>query len=274
MDIAPLNPKYKLKLGKVYGVGGGNRFRVVEVIEKETGKPLKRIDVKTREGHKGSEETRAKIIKDYALLGLRNNKRSIDATGYKENPNGGKMTRQIGKKKTAKRTTKKKAARRATKKTTVKRSPAQTRYWAQVNYPKGKPPRYYDGARLTPNKSQAAFYTGISTNQSAGKKKVKINPTPLSSKARLNQAANLYESFTGHDAGYIDKINLPIAREVVRVGPCDGILYSTVRDGKPEKYIHKFKKSARPLLVSSFDGRTLYLIGGSYKFTERGIIDR
>jgi hypothetical protein len=74
---------------------------------------------------------------------------------YKRNPNN--------RKKTAKRTTKKKAARRATKKTTVKRGPAQTRYWAQVNYPKGKPPRYYDGARLTPNKSQAAFYTDKKT---------------------------------------------------------------------------------------------------------------
>lgn len=60
----------------------------------------------------------------------------------------------------------------------------------------------------------------------------------------------------------------------LKVGHCDGILYTTVRDGKTEKYIHKFKRSSRPLLAASFDGKSLVLIGGSYQFTERGIVDK
>ncbi len=57
------------------------------------------------------------------------------------------------------------------------------------------------------------------------------------------------------------------------VGECDGILYSTVRDGNPEQYIHKFKRSARPLLVASHDGAQLALVGGDFVFTDRGITD-
>jgi len=60
----------------------------------------------------------------------------------------------------------------------------------------------------------------------------------------------------------------------VAIGEVDGILYSTVRDGKLEKYIHKFHKADRPLFVVSPEGKTLFLLGGNYTFTERGIVDR
>jgi len=58
-----------------------------------------------------------------------------------------------------------------------------------------------------------------------------------------------------------------------KIGECDGLLYTTVRDGVKESYIHKFKKKSRPLLVSSHDGKQLFLLGGRYDFTERGIVD-
>lgn len=59
-----------------------------------------------------------------------------------------------------------------------------------------------------------------------------------------------------------------------KIGEVDGILYSTIRDGNPEKYIHRFKKKSRPLLAASFDGSQLYILGGGYTFTERGIVDQ
>lgn len=58
-----------------------------------------------------------------------------------------------------------------------------------------------------------------------------------------------------------------------KFGDCDGILYTTVRDGRTEKYIHTFKKNSRPILASSSDGKQIALIGGKYKFTDRGIVD-
>ncbi len=90
----------------------------------------------------------------------------------------------------------------------------------------------------------------------------------------LRNAAALYSDFTGHDDPQITKVAVPpMPKEMLAIGKLDGVLYSTVRDGIPEKYIHKFKLAARPLLCASPDGKTLYLIGGSYDFTERGIVD-
>jgi hypothetical protein len=58
------------------------------------------------------------------------------------------------------------------------------------------------------------------------------------------------------------------------VGDLDGVLYTTVRDGKTEKYVHRFRKRSRPLLVSAHDGKSLHILGGEYEFTERGIEDK
>jgi len=72
---------------------------------------------------------------------------------------------------------------------------------------------------------------------------------------------------------YIDDYKMPIPDVALKIGQCDGVLYTTVRDGKTERYIHKFKKSSRPLLAVSFDGRQLIMLGGAYQFTDRGIVD-
>lgn len=114
------------------------------------------------------------------------------------------------------------------------------------------------------------------------KKASKRNPVPASSRAGasrqvrdlVDQAADLYERFSGHDPEEIGRVSVPaIPRVGVAIGEVDGILYSTIRDGKHEKYIHKFHKRDRPLFVVSPDGKQLFLIGGNYTFTERGIVD-
>jgi len=108
------------------------------------------------------------------------------------------------------------------------------------------------------------------------------NPVPASSRAgasrrvrdEIEQAADLYERFSGHDPEAIGRVTVPrLPRVGVAIGEVDGILYSTIRDGKLEKYIHKFHKRDRPLFVVSPDGKQLFLIGGNYSFTERGIVD-
>lgn len=116
--------------------------------------------------------------------------------------------------------------------------------------------------------------------------KRRTNPVPPSSRARsrgrydskqhrINSAAKLYEDFTGHEAKQALTIDIPELPDVMLcVGDIDFVGYTTVRDGKVEKYIHKFKKECRPLFAVSHDGKQLYMIGGSYDFTERGIVDR
>lgn len=109
------------------------------------------------------------------------------------------------------------------------------------------------------------------------------NPVPPSSKAgrvsyadrdAVSRAADLYERFSGHEAEAIGKVRVnPMPKVGVAIGEVDGILYSTVRDGVFEKYIHKFRQRDKPLFVVSPDGKSLHLVGGNYTFTERGIVD-
>lgn len=105
---------------------------------------------------------------------------------------------------------------------------------------------------------------------------------PPSSRARVKRpvaddvgrAALLYERFTGHDAVPIGKVRVPDLPQVATViGECDGVLYTTVRDGVTERYKHEFRQADKPLLAVTPDGRQLLLIGGEYDFTELGIVD-
>lgn len=94
--------------------------------------------------------------------------------------------------------------------------------------------------------------------------------------ADVNRAARLFERFTGHDVEIAERIDVPWlkrATAVAVIGRCDGVLYSTVRDGRAERYIHEFAASDAPWLCVTPDGRQLFLMGGRYDFTEKGIVD-
>lgn len=87
------------------------------------------------------------------------------------------------------------------------------------------------------------------------------------------KAIDGFEDFSGNKAEYVDELEVNRSEVAFKVGECDGILYTTNRDGKTEKYIHRFKAKSRPTIVSNFDGSHIELIGGDYRFTNRGIVD-
>lgn len=91
---------------------------------------------------------------------------------------------------------------------------------------------------------------------------------------KINAAISLYQKFSGHTPEFIDKVTLKVDTVAFAIGHCDGIMYETIRDGKREHYIHKFRKGSRPVLASSSDGKQLYMLEGAYKFTDRGIVDK
>jgi hypothetical protein len=92
--------------------------------------------------------------------------------------------------------------------------------------------------------------------------------------AELERGARRLQSFTGRKAEPLATVEAPrIPKVGLVVGTCDGILYTTVRDGREEKYIHKFKASDKPMMVVSPNGSQIFLIGGRFRFTERGIVD-
>lgn len=109
------------------------------------------------------------------------------------------------------------------------------------------------------------------------------NPVPLAKnstgtyqgkdRGKIKKAVELFENFSGNQAEYVDTFNIPVPDVALKIGQLDGVMYTTNRDGKTEHYIHKFKKSSRPLFAVTFDGDQLIMIGGSYHFTEKGIVD-
>lgn len=92
-------------------------------------------------------------------------------------------------------------------------------------------------------------------------------------KERVAQAVKLFEDFTGHQADHYTPVKMPRVDVAMLIGEVEQIAYNTVRDGKKERYLHKFKASARPMLAASHDGKTLLIIEGDFEFTERGITD-
>lgn len=92
--------------------------------------------------------------------------------------------------------------------------------------------------------------------------------------AKVRQAAKLFVQFRGEDPEFIESVTFPNHPVLMLIGECDGVLYTTRRDGNLERYIHRFKRNSRPLLATSSDGKQLYLLGGAYDFTDRGIVDK
>jgi hypothetical protein len=98
---------------------------------------------------------------------------------------------------------------------------------------------------------------------------------PQLTATQARKAAALYKDFSGHEGDEVEIIAKPdIPDAVLVIGELEGVIYSTVRDNEPERYIHKFRKSSRAMLCASPDGDQLFIIGGSYEFTDRGIVDK
>ena len=90
----------------------------------------------------------------------------------------------------------------------------------------------------------------------------------------IEEAARRLEDFSGHAPSEVLRVPAQTPKVALPVGELDFVGYTTVRDGKTEKYIHRFAKKSRPLLASSHDGTSLHILGGEYEFTEAGIEDR
>lgn len=125
--------------------------------------------------------------------------------------------------------------------------------------PKKKPAPKKAAARKPAAKKRATTY--------------RKNPAPVSTERKMKAGVELFEAFTGHEATHYDRVDLPDMSVCVQIGALDGIAYETTRDGKKQKYFHQFKKAARPVFAVTADGKALVIVGGRFRFTERGIVD-
>lgn len=131
--------------------------------------------------------------------------------------------------------------------------------------------KYVVGVRPTQPATILRGKKAFSYRSVRGRKK---NPVETRNDPQLAQAARLLEDFSGHAPTEILRVNESPMRKGLVIGTLDGVLYTTVRDGKTEKYIHRFKKSSRPLLTARADGKQLGIVGGRFQMTEAGIEDR
>jgi len=95
----------------------------------------------------------------------------------------------------------------------------------------------------------------------------------MSDTSELEQAKKLFRSFHGRDPKTSELAEIPLPGKGViglEVGKCVGIAYRAAGNG--EVYYHEFPAATRPRLFVTPAGEQAYLIGGTYKFTNRGFL--
>jgi hypothetical protein len=89
----------------------------------------------------------------------------------------------------------------------------------------------------------------------------------------MQQPRNLYHAFNGFEPAHIMQVRHPrvIPPVVVKLGELVGLMYRSDKGqrGQPLTYIHRMENP--PHLVSNAEGTQLYVVGGSYRVTPRGI---
>lgn len=83
----------------------------------------------------------------------------------------------------------------------------------------------------------------------------------------------LYERFNRFGPSQVVRVRFPrvIPPVVVELGELAGLIYRSDKwyPGQPLTYIHLMQDP--PRLVSNIEGTQLYILGGSYRVTSRGI---
>jgi hypothetical protein len=96
-------------------------------------------------------------------------------------------------------------------------------------------------------------------------------PTPL--RQDVEHGKKLYRTFNDFEASQTITVKQSrlIPPVVVDLGELVGIIYRSDKGqpGQPQAYIHFMQTP--PRLVSNIEGTQLYIVGGSYQITPRGI---
>ena len=86
-------------------------------------------------------------------------------------------------------------------------------------------------------------------------------------------AVKLFRDFREADPARMAKLDFIVPDAVAVMGPCEFIGYRTTHGKKSVLYTHDFAPGSRPLLCAGEGDNQLYLIGGRYRVTDRGIVD-
>jgi hypothetical protein len=90
---------------------------------------------------------------------------------------------------------------------------------------------------------------------------------------RLRDACSLFEQFHRYAPDMVARSSCrrTIPEVLVKIGKLRGLIYSSDKGerGRPKSYIHFMEEE--PLLACDAKGRQLYILGGNYRVTRRGI---
>ena len=89
----------------------------------------------------------------------------------------------------------------------------------------------------------------------------------------VKKSAELYRKFREREPRIARSVTLRLPRAVMVMGYVDAIMYSTTHGSKAARYKHTFARGSKPLLCAAPGRNQLYLIGGRYHVTDRGIVD-
>jgi len=89
---------------------------------------------------------------------------------------------------------------------------------------------------------------------------------------KIARARALFKSFQKRDARANEIIavgGLVVPAIALEVGTFQGIVYRSAGSG--EEFLHDFG-TQKPKVYVRFDGGQMYIVGGAYRFTDRGFI--
>ncbi len=89
----------------------------------------------------------------------------------------------------------------------------------------------------------------------------------------VKKALKLYKEFREAKPQRAFKVDIEVPTALMSMGNIRFIGYDTTRGGKTELYKHLFAPGSRPVLCADADNGQLFVIGGRYHVTPRGIVD-
>lgn len=95
----------------------------------------------------------------------------------------------------------------------------------------------------------------------------------MSSRRELERAGRLYRAFREDAPREVKRMRVTVPKAVAVMGYCEFVGYLTTHRGRVALYIHEFAPGSRPLLCAGTGRGQLYLLGGRFKVTGRGITD-
>ena len=102
-----------------------------------------------------------------------------------------------------------------------------------------------------------------------------LRRAPTLANPLVSQGEKLFRSFMLKRPAKVSRVRVPAPPKVgLAIGKIATIIYESDRGGSKHLYRHDFGQQSRPLLIASSDGKRLILLGGAYRFTERGIVNR